>query len=298
MSWTLQDLAKIPFEVPIQADRSLDKEKCATYLSIVRAETPFIAGVLEAVIEKTQYIETEAFFQDLISSYKDCLAKLKGAAFYLLIDDSKVGSETWLVHFLAERILASPGYSGIVRRSTDLSTLNLKDEQLNLVVIDDAIYSGCHICSLFDQLTYNMETDKHLPFNIKRNIKPWLVVPVHCQFGVSGIEESLKSMDIPQRPSLHSAIRVDPIEIPYDKYKYGSKEYKVIVDGFEFGGDQLCPIYFDHKVAGDCSSFPTVYLKGRHVTGSKLSRCDFGTLLKALPDRTPIDRLAEKLSEK
>lgn len=68
----------------------------------------------------------------------------------------------------------------------------------------------------------------------------------------------------------HFAIQIiEPIAVSDSIFPVDNKPY---LFDMEFDASLLYPIYFDHKVAGTSSSFPTVYLEGRVPLGMPKDR--------------------------
>jgi hypothetical protein len=300
----LQDLLHLPREEPKTFNCILDFEKAQSYLLEVEASAPLIAPLIREVIEKTQYISILSFMNSLQRAWEMFDEQRKQLwtelPLYVLIDDKKVGSETWLLQRLSLEIFDIPQYRGIISPSCDLSQLPA-DGEILVLVVDDCIYSGCHICDLFDGLTYRPSPERDAAEltlamfdcgkgrdQIAKRIIACSVTALYSEAGKANIISSLERIGM--RYHLFSDVCMPAIRIPFDADDVAPELHR-LVDEMEFGWDLLYPVYFSHKVAGECSSFPTVYLEGR-IPG----RAPFGCLLREEPDRSPITRLGQRLA--
>jgi hypothetical protein len=193
--------------------------------------------------------------------------------FYLVVDGNKIGSETWIMQGLSARILSMPNYRGLL-----LSTMTYDAEVYQnsiFATIDDMIYTGIHTYEdVFGQFIENAGLHNH------DNFVAVAITPYYTWDGIASCSDALKDKGFAEFK--HFGIeRIDPIEIAETDPPTDQKPYLAIYD-FQF--PILYPIYFDHKVAGSSSSFPSIYLNS-----------PVGSLLKVLPDRGPIDRLSKQL---
>lgn len=281
VGFSLKSLERIPFEKPERKDRSLNPTQVDKFFeyneqlwkdSGRRIE---VMDLLHAIIDKTMYIDFETFWHNLVQSWKMFELYVEDHSFYLVIDGNKIGSETWIMQGLSGRILSMPNYKGLLR-STETYDAEVYENTI-FVTIDDMIYTGIHTYEdVFGQFINNSGLENS-------DFIAAAITPYYTWDGVASCSDALRDKGYAEFK--HFGIeRIDPIEIAETDPPTIQKPYLEVYD-FQF--PMLYPIYFDHKVAGSSSSFPSIYLNS-----------PVGSLLKNPPDRNPVERLAKRLQEK
>lgn len=115
-------------------DRSFDPIKVQNYLSMMsEPDRSFIRELLN----KTTYIRYPEFKQALLQSFEAFKQNIGQQEFYLLLPAGKFGSEYWLVALLWPQ-LRTMNFKGIIKDTDNFQPQGVT----NILVIDDAIYSG------------------------------------------------------------------------------------------------------------------------------------------------------------
>lgn len=128
-------------------DRTLDPQKAKEYLA--KFTDPDEYKLIKTMLEKLEYWCFEDFKKALFLSFEKFKNNIGHKPFYILLDESKIGSEWWLVALLWSKIKELNFQDFITRKSSSLP------DNSNIVLIDDAIYSGHHLLSLIDEYTFN-----------------------------------------------------------------------------------------------------------------------------------------------
>jgi len=156
----------------------------------------------------------------------------------------------------------------------------------NILIIDDAIYSGNNTISKIDNFIYQLASSLNLNSrDIGTYFKFHIVIPFITLKGVKNIHSYCSRFNthcyfysvltLPLLPDLINLKDYYPIDTDNILYH-------------KFGIEQIAlpPVYFDHKVAGPFSTFSTIYFDGRLPNGSL-----FGFLFKVKPSREKIVQL-------
>jgi len=269
-----------------EVDRSFDPEKVKAYLALL--DEPH-RGFVKEVIEKTLYVPYKEFKKALFQTFYLFQNKIKNEGFYILMDDQKIGSEHWLLALLWPE-LSKMNVLGIITPGEH----KLEGKIKHILMIDDAIYTGLHIGVSMDDLinaVYPHEAD--LVFH--------LVIPYIGKPGKRFIEERYDDLGINYHlynyqvmNTLRSLIDINkyyPDEPLISTHQFIAGLYGVrkgaLQKLYELRTSDPFLIYFDHKVAADSCTIPTVYLEG--IIPGKEQR--FGTLLKQPPSRYKIEEL-------
>lgn len=266
------------WDLPGGVDRSLSLERVQEYLSKLNSEDrAFILDLLKA----TTYINFTEFKSALLESFHGFSQAIGEKPFYLLLPTGKVGSEHWLVALLWPE-LRKLNLVKIINEKTSLPLEGIN----NILIVDDAIYSGNNTLAKIDVFLYKYvaTSPNHLSYQdengefIGRHFKFHILIPYISTFGTQAILEFCRELhtqctiygiySLPILPSL--------IQIPLTGGLYRKFGIELI---------NLPAIYFDHKVAGSMSTFSTIYLEGKYPGG------EYGPLLKALPSREKIHQL-------
>lgn len=244
-------------------DRSFDPVKVNEYLSLLHEPD---RSFVRELLDKTLYVRYNLFKEALVSSYKKFENAIGRDEFYILLPTNKVGSEHWIVAILWPA-LRHLNVKGIVNKDSDM----VINDVTNVVIFDDAIYSGQHTMGTIDELTFNLPNSRLLKFHL---IIPYVTV--------SGVK-SIYSMGI--KMQLYAQSKLPNLSDLMDIGKYYSDAYL-----YKFGIEipNLPPIYFDHKVAGPFSTYSPIYLEGK-IPGDG----NYGSLFKSNPSREKIEELAE-----
>jgi hypothetical protein len=262
----------------IPEDRSFNPIAVRQYLD--RLSEPDRSFVRE-LLDRTTYIPYAEFKVALLQSFQIFVNDIGNQEFYLVLPSGKVGSEHWLTALLWPK-LRLMNLRQIISEDDVLDIT----EQVHVLTIDDAIYSGNNTLGKIDSLTFDMSEKLGLRQRaVTQQLLFDIVVPYVNPSGIEGINHFCEELGVScmihstyQVPSLNKLMNVEkyyPIDgdAPYDKFKIESTA--------------LPPLYFDHKVAGSSSTYSTIYLDGVIPEDG-----EFGPLLKRLPSREKIEELA------
>lgn len=252
---TLESDWSMPF-----CDRSLDWEKIEKYLSRL---PPDHNEFTREVLKKTRYISYKEFYNSLIISFEKFTKAIADRVFDILLPKDKIGSEHWVLALLWPRIKKL--------NSRKIITKFDNNDLVDILRVDDCIYTGVSMQYIFDTLTYNK--------NISKPIEMHIVAPYATKLGMNNIFTGSKrygkgincnfyhSEDI---PSLNELI---PTRSPRGNPNFTE-------------GMGLPALYFDHKVAGECSTYHSLYMYAPLLDGTET-----GALFKEKPSREKIKEL-------
>lgn len=232
----------------------LSETKIKEYLS--RLDTEYHTFV-KRVLDNTVYITYDIFLHHLKAAFADFKREIGTRPFSLILCPG-FGSENWLLQLLWSEIREMD--CELVCFDTDdssspyLRELPREPSRKDIICIDDAILSGINIYGMLEQMTIDFDVDDatmHIvvPFATKEGLK-WNTY--HTKE-----TKTYAQYEIP-------VIDISDCKLPRDI-------------------SANCPFYFDHKVAGEFSSFPCVYL---YTVGVKM-----GSLFDVDPSRSVVDRL-------
>ena len=263
----------------VPVDRSLDPIKVANYLKSFKND--YNRYFAETIIVNTLYINYDNFKSKLIESFERFKTNIKDKPFMIMFSCDKIGSETWLTHILWPKI-TQLNFQGFMTSHGDDFVYRQYVE--DILIIDDCAYSGNNILTTIDITTYIL----------KESFTFHLVVP----FISDSLMDNLKSMKSDFATNIEGANSNFNVEYyNVNKLLFIEKnidlffpngiddieKYKSVFDLQMVG----CPIYFDHKVANNFGTFPSIYLEGLDDSGIK-----HGSLLKTDPSRYVIEYIA------
>jgi hypothetical protein len=241
-------------------DRQLDDIKINEYLSLMdEPDNSFIRELLNNTI----YVPYIKFEEALFKSFYQFKEDIKSEEFYLMLSN-KIGSEHWLTALLWPH-LKDMNIKNIIDEESELPIKN----KYNILILDDAIYTGTNTFNKIDIPTFNVlnkigaETK-----NIDIIFYFYIVIPFVSNVGYKFILDECnirgvkcKFYNIVNIPSLGELVDInkyypeDSEQILRDKFSISLKLDLPISD--------MPAIYFDHKVAAPESTFSSVYLRGK-----------------------------------
>ena len=229
---TLNELSKYDWTM-IEVDRGIDINKATKYLqSITNMKDK---GITKDIIDNTIYIPFNVFYNELIKLIDRLPSK-----FNLLFDiKEKVGSEHWITLLIWSYI-----------KDNVINIINDIDDVTNeypILIVDDSIYSGHHLSGVMDEFSYNYKNK----FNKKLENSFVILVPYASEIGVDTINNALQHININADIIYGNKLQ----DISFHIYDYNER---YMYDNFM---SESIPtgIYFDHKIAGNFSSFPLIY---------------------------------------
>lgn len=261
-----------------ELDRSLDKK---TYIDYVSRLDPKYANIIKQLLDTTLYVNFKDFKSNLIKSFMLFANAIGSKPVYLFWETAKFGSGNWLIQLLWPLIRQlNINIKGIITQNDD----KIPETKLDILIIDDAIYSGNHISSLIDEWSYNITNKQKKNRRVKQKeylrdytIKVHIVVSYINAVGIQSITNNMQDISDTLDITIYSSVEFKPYILPMDIADIFDVQFPGIVSN----------IYFDHKVANNFGSFPQIYLEG-FIPNSKTK---FGPLMKNLPSRTMIEKL-------
>jgi hypothetical protein len=239
-----------------------DLQKVKEYLDKLEGvDREFIYDLLDA----TTYVTKENFFPSVYESFDKFKQHIQDKPFYIDLAMDKIGSEHWLTYILWPEL-----------RQMNYSKHLVK----NVLIIDDAVYTGTNVFGRIDEISYN---NKGVEFNFH------LVIPYLNRDGAKFLLDECKLKKV--NCYFHSSYYIYP---PLDFYKYYTNPNKELRERFgvslkfDLPVENMIALYFDHKVAAPESTFSSIYLHGRLPDGSS-----YGSLFKKNPSRHEIQRIAD-----
>ena len=208
-----------------------------------------IKSIATEFIMKTTYISYSIFVKYLKKSFYEMISDLKTTKtlqFLIISDNDKISykykSGYWILNHLYYYIDTKEYSIKIVNDIKDIDT------SIPIIIPDDASYSGSQISSFIENFE-NMSCDIYILIPFLSNTA---IDVIKNMFNASNIEGNLffpnKSKYIIK--AIYELMNEEKIEKLFSYYTKDGKNIR------EY------PIYFDHKVADNYSSFPLIYTYG------------------------------------
>lgn len=234
MDWTMED-----------CDRRLDSEKVSAYLNELCEPYKTVIGT---ILKETIYVPFKELYINLIKSLNKFKQYIGNKLFYLVLDYKCIKSEHWMVTLLWNE-LKDMNFKIISSKTNIKLTGNV---QVEMLLIDDALYSGCNMASVIDNVVYNssMVSNKKLS-EINSQIH-WSVVVSHTALTA---EQTVGKYNT----TIYKEIIVKDYGDLFIKYKLSDLE---MAEKFDIQSLSIPALYFDHKVAENMSTFTSIYLRG------------------------------------
>ncbi len=218
-----------------RTDRSISLEKTKEYLDGIEDEKKRHVDKLTS--DNTRYIT----FEELESRLEECIDKISIDKYNVMFPTTgdKIGSEHWLTLLSWNKLRNNcvkiiNSYKGI-------------DNDYPIIVIDDCIYSGWHMCETIDRTQYFHKKKT----GGKLNNKFIVIVPYSSRTNSVGeyADKIIVGEYIDDYRSIKEIRELFPDDNELIEYMHQT-----------FGLDGLSlPVYFDHKIASEISSFPMIY---------------------------------------
>jgi len=216
------------------------------------------------VIKYTKYVT----FDELVKNARSCFKKFlndTSCKFYIGLTCSKLGSEYILLSRMID-LIPSTRFLGIVNET---NYEIFKNEMVNIVMIDDCMFSGNHITNFIDTLTFDAQQTLDISQNeLLKKVNYHLVVPYQSKVNsidyFKGIRTVVKYYHEIIKP-ISELYRLDDLNETLQKFDCECDCY---------------PFYTDIKVSNNFGSFPSIYLEGLVPNKSKI-----GSILKKNPSK-------------
>jgi len=263
-------------------DRSIDSLKYETYKTNI--DDPKVKFVSDFIIKNTIYVDYQTFKKELLNLVDKLPEKFNICFLNELTYPGKVGSEHWIVLILWSYIR-----DNVIEIISNINDIN---NAYPIVYFDDAIYSGQNIIndvdyinSFYNRKFYNNTYTNILYVGLSKQIisnkyltnEIILAVPYVSNIGLYRINEYKKKTNINIKViynKLTSAIVILLKMIKSDIYNFTDELELVDLMRDNFNAMDLnIALYFDHKIAGNSSSFPDLYEKiiKRPISRSKIN---------------------------
>lgn len=145
---------------------------------------------------------------------------------------------------------------------------------MKVLIIDDCMYSGDRVMYEIDSMAHNLSGT-----GVMEKVTFYVVAPFVSRYSVDNINELCNLVEV--KCSIIYSELLDSMDFLIDLSKYYSNPERDLYDKFGIERIKVPPAFFDHKVAGDMSTFSTIYLDGR-IPGN----ASYGTILNKVPDRS------------
>lgn len=210
----------------------LDKVKIDQYLDQVKSKQ-----YIEQILSLTQRIPTETLCQQLRQMVKLYLSNSSNIKPNYVFLPVKIGSEQYFFSQVYD-LFPEITIENIINETTVLESA----EEINVLIVDDASFSGTNTLSKIDELSYCNTKTK---FNF--------IIAIPCQ--ITPLDIAIRKLNLPPEQSDRLTIinipgYITPPTIKLDNYDLGNESLRV----------STC--FFDHKVPNEFGSWPQIYLKG------------------------------------
>lgn len=240
-----------------------DKEKLHSYLSTLsERQQEIVARVLKETIYLSQ--------NELVESLHKCLDRFESTLredqrvseypFYnLYVPYGKIGSEHWFMLLLEERLRPVRTFWG----HTETTSI---DNDHPFLILDDAIYSSAHMCSIIDEFRY----DTHIQNKF------------YCLVAVT-------SSSRPQVTQFNAEVIADRNLGDVRSGALFPGLYDELLSDFGCQTDCVLPFFMDHKIANEFGSYQFYH----QIISPPVSRAPVDMITNEMV-QSFIDRLREK----
>lgn len=219
--------------------RMLNRNKINKYLANI--PNKLSKEFAEIFIKQIKYVPFDTFYSAFQKSYNKFLSAIKNRPYCILLNSDHYGSESWLTQLLFQNQLKGREPE-IIHKSTP------NKDPIDIVIVDDAIYSGINILSQIDDFIYYAKpglTNHKYIFHI---VVPYVSFEGHQMLCENiGKFNNSKYCFYPAGPLIPSIWKSTNL----DKFTKGQQILKSeIAKNLRIEeGSALIPLYFDHKIA-------------------------------------------------
>lgn len=287
------DLINYNFDLEFNG-RDLNNARVNEYLSLW-GNTDFCnkyKSVIKLILSNTKYITFPVFKKKLFESVHTFLKKIGDKKFSIIVACEKYGSDLWILHLVYPHFKTLKNFVGF-------STSNYLLDCDNFIIFDDCVYSGSHLNGIIDEY-YDLIIKKNYGYLSKTKLH--IIIPYMSNEYLEESKERQKTQKTQQNILFYNV----EIISNHNLAKQVLKIFNIEADSGLTPFDQnrkLCrimqkignanlgyPIYFDHKVANEFASFPSVYLYGVYYDNDNKMNF-YGSLMNYPPSREMIDLL-------
>jgi hypothetical protein len=246
----------------------LDPNKIVKYINEVNSSYK-IKPYVELILKQTQRIPTDIICKKLRSMTIEYLSDPNSLIPQYVFLPKKIGSEQYFFSQIYDLFPEISIPENIISHDTKLNGLN----EINVLIVDDASFSGNNTFAKIDDLTYY---NKKTKFNF--------IIIVACQ--LKPIDDVFQNQKFPSS----QVSRINIINVP----GY-IKPPTIELDNYylENEGNVISTCYFDHKIPNNFGSWPQIYLEGYLFNKYKTN---FGNLFlnDDIPTKQPILNVFEQ----
>ena len=217
------------------------------------------------VLNNTTHITYEKFKTMLLTVTQKFIDTIGDKPFYILLDE-KVNSQDWILAIIWP-LIRKLNVIDVIYEDSDVE---ISDQPVTVVIFDDMLYTGQRIMELIERFLYCQDLITGHASTAKFHEKaPLVSFKVVCPLSTDGVDfDSFMTGLVPHCPSAEKLpqiqllleVEMKTLEQLIDISKYYDKEgdlVKLLI--FSLG---LPLVIFDHKVAGNCSTYSQIYLEG------------------------------------
>ncbi len=244
-------------------------DKCVATHSLGKDDPICLYG--NAFLQHLRYISFDEFHTALIKSFTMFIKSVTASSSVrpvpvaIFLDPHKFGSEHWLIQLMWPLIKMAID-SGTLKVSI-ISELNPSTDPRDILVVDDALYTGMHIFGVFDNAFDDLRRNRVAVTPGQYRIH--FVVPYVTNQAQRFINGGIKYLadstayfysteTIPTIiESLEASGQMDVIISAYEMDERKRRELKQsIIDEFDLNpqGTDFTPLYFDFKIAKNAST--------------------------------------------
>lgn len=247
----------------------LDSNKIKEYLNQLNQVSQ--SSQVERVLTQSQRIPTDLLCEQLRSMAQTYLANPSNPRPQYVYLPEKIGSEQYFFSQVYDLFPEISIPENIINDSSRLSHL----EEMNILIVDDASFSGNNTLAKLDNLTYD---NKKIKFNFIILIG-YQLEPIDYLVKFQGFGASQASrMNV-----INIQGYIKPPTIKLNDYSLGNE------------CEAVSTCWFDHKVANKFGSWPQIYLQGSLFDKNKSA---FGNLFVGdqIPTKQPILEVFQQLN--
>jgi len=231
-----------------------------------------IRNIAKEFIKNTTYISFKTFIKEIRKNLKKLLSlpiikQKKHLQFYLgEIEEIKYKSNNWIIEIIKKILILEGKEDYIISKITDKKDIDYSNY---VIIADDASYSGSQIANMiednFSKLRENIELYIFIPF-ISLQAITTIINAFKETMSYNEKRFNEKTNEYDEISKIRGNIYINKnvyIMKPINELMSSSK-IKELFSYYTLKGENIkeYPIYFDHKVADNYSSFPLIYSYG------------------------------------
>lgn len=239
----------------------LSEPKCQAWINL--QDNPQYKAFAELVIAHTRYVPFLTTMNEFHKIFE--VFGLIDKPFWIFFNTEDFGSENWIIVLLWS-LLRKKQVAGFITNTRELPS-NVTD----ILIVDDAIYSGGSIAGTVDELlSYRSTNQLPIQFHI---MVPYMtnpgkdtiqgVVTTHNQTNLNSPLFPTSTPTPTPTPNFYQSIPLYNMEEIVTRYRPDLLPYLEEILLFYDNEVPGVPFYLDHKIAGEFSSLPRIYIDGK-----------------------------------